>query len=136
MKLNSSDFQKGGFSFADCIGVVGLLQTAGVDLIEISGGNYEQPRMMGLEGMEPVYEDEAAVKASTRAREAYFLNYAQAIREACSIPLMVTGGFRMSFGLAFAISLIEILVALLQAYIFTMLSALYFGFAAEEHEHH
>lgn len=42
----------------------------------------------------------------------------------------------MSFGLAFAISLIEILVALLQAYIFTMLAALYFGFAAEEHEHH
>ena len=45
-------------------------------------------------------------------------------------------GSPLSFGLAFAISLIEILVALLQAYIFTMLSALYFGFAAEEHEHH
>ena len=45
-------------------------------------------------------------------------------------------GSPLSFGLAFAISLIELLVALLQAYIFTMLSALYFGFAAEEHEHH
>ena len=45
-------------------------------------------------------------------------------------------GSSLSFGLAFAISLIEVLVALLQAYIFTMLSALYFGFAAEEHEHH
>ena len=45
-------------------------------------------------------------------------------------------GSPMSFGLAFAISLIEVLVALLQAYIFTMLSALYFGFASEEHEHH
>ena len=44
-------------------------------------------------------------------------------------------GSPLSFGLAFAISLIEILVALLQAYIFTMLSALYFGFASEEHEH-
>ncbi|WP_298901071.1 F0F1 ATP synthase subunit A [uncultured Psychroserpens sp.] len=44
-------------------------------------------------------------------------------------------GSPLSFGLAFAISLIEILVALLQAYIFTMLSALYFGFAAETHEH-
>ena len=42
-------------------------------------------------------------------------------------------GSPLSFGLAFAISLIEILVALLQAYIFTMLSALYFGFASEEH---
>ena len=45
-------------------------------------------------------------------------------------------GSPLSFGLAFAISLIEVLVALLQAYIFTMLSALYFGFASEEHEHH
>jgi len=45
-------------------------------------------------------------------------------------------GSPLSFGLAFAISIIELLVALLQAYIFTMLSALYFGFAAEEHEHH
>ena len=44
-------------------------------------------------------------------------------------------GSPLSFALAFSISLIEILVALLQAYIFTMLSALYFGFAAEEHEH-
>lgn len=44
-------------------------------------------------------------------------------------------GSPLSFGLAFAISLIEILVALLQAYIFTMLSALYFGFASETHEH-
>ena len=44
-------------------------------------------------------------------------------------------GSPLSFGLAFAISLIEILVAVLQAYIFTMLSALYFGFAAEEHDH-
>lgn len=44
-------------------------------------------------------------------------------------------GGPLSFGLSFAISLIEVLVALLQAYIFTMLSALYFGFASEEHEH-
>lgn len=45
-------------------------------------------------------------------------------------------GGTLSFGLSFAISLIELLVALLQAYIFTMLSALYFGFASETHEHH
>ena len=42
-------------------------------------------------------------------------------------------GSSLSFLLAFAISMIEVLVALLQAYIFTMLSALYFGFAVEEH---
>ncbi|QIE59943.1 F0F1 ATP synthase subunit A [Rasiella rasia] len=44
-------------------------------------------------------------------------------------------GGTLSFGLSFAISLIELLVAALQAYIFTMLSALYFGFASETHEH-
>jgi F-type H+-transporting ATPase subunit a len=44
-------------------------------------------------------------------------------------------GSSLSFFLAFCISLIELLVAALQAYIFTMLSALYFGFAVEEHEH-
>lgn len=44
-------------------------------------------------------------------------------------------GGTLSFGLSFAISLIELLVALLQAYIFTMLSALYFGFASESHDH-
>ncbi|MDD5148958.1 MAG: F0F1 ATP synthase subunit A [Flavobacterium sp.] len=44
-------------------------------------------------------------------------------------------GSSLSFMLSFAISTIEILVALLQAYIFTMLSALYFGSAVEEHGH-
>ena len=44
-------------------------------------------------------------------------------------------GSSLSFLLSFAISCIEILVALLQAYIFTMLSALYFGSAVEEHHH-
>jgi len=42
-------------------------------------------------------------------------------------------GSSLSFGLAFALSLLELLVAALQAYIFTMLSALYFGMAVEEH---
>ena len=44
-------------------------------------------------------------------------------------------GSSLSFFLAFFLTLIELLVAALQAYIFTMLSALYFGFAVEEHEH-
>jgi 2,4-dienoyl-CoA reductase-like NADH-dependent reductase (Old Yellow Enzyme family) len=94
VKLNSSDFQKGGYSFEDCIEVVKRLETTSIDLLEISGGNYEQPSMMGIEGMEPVYEDGEFVKETTRAREAYFLNYAGAIRENFTKPLMVTGGFR------------------------------------------
>ena len=44
-------------------------------------------------------------------------------------------GSPLSFGLSFVLSILEILVAFLQAYIFTMLSALYFGSAVEEHHH-
>lgn len=44
-------------------------------------------------------------------------------------------GSPLSFILAFVLSILEILVALLQAYIFTMLTALYFGAAKEEHHH-
>ena len=44
-------------------------------------------------------------------------------------------GSSLSFALSFMISIIEILVALLQAYIFTILTALYFGSAVQEHHH-
>ncbi|POS02922.1 ATP synthase F0 subcomplex A subunit [Flavobacterium croceum DSM 17960] len=44
-------------------------------------------------------------------------------------------GSGFSFVLAFVLSILEILVAGLQAYIFTMLTALYFGSACEEHHH-
>ena len=92
VKLNSSDFQKGGFSFEDCQGVVKLLDDESIDLLEISGGNYEQPRMMGMDGLEPLFEED--VRDSTRAREAYFMRYAARVIESARIPVMVTGGFR------------------------------------------
>lgn len=93
VKLNSSDFQKGGFSHADSIQVAQWLDEAGLDLLEVSGGNYEQPVMMDTEGFEPVYEEK--VRSSTRKREAYFLEYAADIAKAVkNTPLMVTGGFR------------------------------------------
>lgn len=44
-------------------------------------------------------------------------------------------GSPLSFLLAFSLSILEILVAFLQAYIFTMLTSLYFGAANEEHHH-
>ena len=92
VKLNSADFQKGGFDFSESLQVAKWLQAASVDLIEISGGTYEQPRLLNLEGMEPV--EEQAVASSTRAREAYFVDFAEAMRREVSIPLMVTGGLR------------------------------------------
>ena len=92
VKLNSADFQKGGFAFEDSLQVVQWLEQAGVDLIEISGGTYEQPKLLGLQGMEE--EEQQQVAESTQLREAYFVDFAKAMQEKVNVPLMVTGGFR------------------------------------------
>jgi 2,4-dienoyl-CoA reductase-like NADH-dependent reductase (Old Yellow Enzyme family) len=92
VKLNSADFQRGGFAFEDSLQVAIWLQDAGVDLIEISGGTYEQPKLLGIEGLEA--EEPQAVAESTLAREAYFVDFAKAMKKELTIPFMVTGGFR------------------------------------------
>ncbi|WP_411820740.1 NADH:flavin oxidoreductase/NADH oxidase family protein [Hyphococcus formosus] len=102
VKLNSSDFQKGGFSPDGSLQVARWLNDAGVDLLEISGGSYEQPAMMDIEGMDERFEDQK--RESTIAREAYFLTYAEEIRKVAKMPLMVTGGFRSRAGMEEAIS--------------------------------
>jgi 2,4-dienoyl-CoA reductase-like NADH-dependent reductase (Old Yellow Enzyme family) len=94
-KLNSADFQRGGFEVGESIEVAKALEAEGVDLIEVSGGTYEKPAMSGSE--------ERAQRASTRAREAYFLEYAQQIRAATSVPLMLTGGLRSAAAMSEAI---------------------------------
>jgi len=103
VKLNSADFQKGGFAFEDSLQVARWLEAAGVDLLEISGGSYEQPAMMDLDGMEPA--ERPVVAASTAAREAYFVDFAKAMKaELKSMPLMVTGGFRSRAAMEHALS--------------------------------
>ena len=92
VKLNSADFQKGGFDFDDSLTVAKWLADAGVDLLEVSGGTYEQPRLLNLDGVEPI--EEQSLARSTLAREAYFVDFAKAMREELSIPIMVTGGLR------------------------------------------
>ncbi|EHQ56298.1 NADH:flavin oxidoreductase [gamma proteobacterium HIMB55] len=92
VKLNSADFQKGGFDFDDSLTVATWLAEAGVDLLEISGGTYEQPRLLNLDGVEPI--EEQSLARSTLAREAYFVDFAKAMRDQLSIPIMVTGGLR------------------------------------------
>lgn len=87
IKLNSADFQKGGFDEVESRSVIEHLVSEKVDLIEISGGSYESPAMMG--------RSDSAASESTRRREAYFLSYAHAVRSAAAdVPLAVTGGFR------------------------------------------
>ena len=98
VKLNSSDFQRGGFEHREAVEVARMLAAEGIDLLEISGGTYERVAFAGQRraasgGRRGRAADPRA--AATRAREAYFLEYAQAIRAATSgVPLMVSGGFR------------------------------------------
>lgn len=81
IKMNSADFQKGGFEGDEALAVIEALTAGGIDLIEISGGTYEAPAMTGA-------------RSSSSAREAYFLDFAQQARARTSVPLAVTGGFR------------------------------------------
>ncbi len=92
IKLNSADFQHGGFSEEESMQVVQALTGAGIDLIEISGGTYESPTMTGEK-----------VASSSQRREAYFLAYAEQLRRRVKTPLMVTGGFRSGGGIAAAL---------------------------------
>ena len=83
VKLNSADFQRGGFDAEDAGAVVRMLNEHAVDLVELSGGSYESPAMQGQ-----------TRDGSTLAREAYFLEFAERIGEVAQMPIMVTGGMR------------------------------------------
>ena len=83
VKLNSADFQRGGFDASDAKQVVQMLNDLDVDLVELSGGSYEAPAMQG-----------DARDGRTLAREAYFLEFAAELAEEARMPLMVTGGVR------------------------------------------
>lgn len=83
VKLNSADFQRGGFDKDDAIEVVKMLNNYPIDLIEVSGGTYEAPAMQGQS------KDDR-----TLSREAYFLEFAQEIAKVAKMPVMTTGGIR------------------------------------------
>lgn len=104
VKLNSADFQRGGFSHGDAIRVAAWLNAEKLDLLEISGGTYEQPRLVGMDDMTLHPERSEVRRESTIAREAYFLEYAKDIRAATTMPLMVTGGFRSVAGMNAALA--------------------------------
>ena len=83
IKINSADFQNGGFTELESLEVIRLLENEGIDLIEISGGTYEKPAMI-----------QGDRKKSTIAREAYFLDYIEKARKLIKTPLLLTGGIR------------------------------------------
>lgn len=82
VKLNSADFQKGGLSQQESLQIALALEAEGIDLLEVSGGNYESPAQLGY-----------APDRQTQ-RDGYFLDYATELREQSKLPLMLTGGLR------------------------------------------
>jgi 2,4-dienoyl-CoA reductase-like NADH-dependent reductase (Old Yellow Enzyme family) len=89
VKLNSADFQRGGFDADDSLTVARALEKEGIDLLEISGGTYESTAMVAG----------TPQRESTRAREAYFLEFAERFSQEVSVPIMLTGGFRTRHGM-------------------------------------
>lgn len=83
VKLNSADFQRGGFDVQDAEQVVKMLGELNIDLVELSGGSYEAPAMQGR-----------SADDRTLAREAYFLEFASKIAKNVTVPIMTTGGVR------------------------------------------
>jgi 2,4-dienoyl-CoA reductase-like NADH-dependent reductase (Old Yellow Enzyme family) len=83
VKLNSADFQRGGFSEEEARQVVLWLNELDVDLLELSGGSYESPAMQGR-----------STDGRTLEREAYFLGFAEELALVARMPLMTTGGIR------------------------------------------
>ena len=81
VKLNSADFQRGGFDADDAAKVIAMLEPLGADLVELSGGSYESPAMAGR-----------PTDGRTAAREAYFLELASELAKTSPLPLMLTGG--------------------------------------------
>lgn len=90
IKLNSADFQRGGFTEEESLGVIKALGAAGIDLIEISGGTYEAPAMTSKKYV---------ARQSTQIREAYFLEFSEKARQVTDVHLVVTGGFRTVGGM-------------------------------------
>ena len=81
VKLNSADFQRGGFDSEDALQVIKILGDLNIDLVEVSGGSYESPAMQG-----------STSDGRTLAREAYFLNFAKDMAKQATMPIMTTGG--------------------------------------------
>jgi len=100
LKLNSSDFQKGGFTFAENLQVVRWLNDSSLDLLELSGGSLEQPKMADISVKD---EGEDGRRTSTARREAYFVELAGAVRAVAAMPVLVTGGFRTRAGMVAAV---------------------------------
>ena len=90
LKINSADFQEGGFTNEECAKLIKLIDSEkDLDFVELSGGNVESPQI-----------NQENVRESTQKREAYFQEFAEDLkRDLKHLPLLLTGGFRTVRGM-------------------------------------
>jgi 2,4-dienoyl-CoA reductase-like NADH-dependent reductase (Old Yellow Enzyme family) len=80
-KLNVRDFVENGLTLEDSLRVGIMLEEAGIDAIELSGGLLNNPNLMKS-------------RINTEEDEAYFREEARAFREEIRVPLILVGGIR------------------------------------------
>lgn len=95
LKLNSADFQRGGFTEEESMAVLEAVGAEGLDLIEVSGGTYESAKM---------FEETVPARESSRRREAFFLDYVERARARIATPILLTGGLRTREGMEGALA--------------------------------
>jgi 2,4-dienoyl-CoA reductase-like NADH-dependent reductase (Old Yellow Enzyme family) len=88
IKMNSEDFLEGGLTVEDAVQTGLLLQDAGIDAIELSGGTILSGKLEPSRG---------GIKSEDK--EAYFKDAARAFKEKLRVPIILVGGIR-SFGVA------------------------------------
>lgn len=80
IKINSTDFKEAGLTEEDSLETIVELANLGLDFVEISGGTYERPAMMGA--------------TSTSSNKVFFAEYSKKLKQKVNIPVIVTGGIR------------------------------------------
>jgi 2,4-dienoyl-CoA reductase-like NADH-dependent reductase (Old Yellow Enzyme family) len=83
IKLNSDDFIEGGFTPNEMVEVSVLLEKAGIDAVEISGGT-----ALGK------YSSSRIIKGDLQEDEVYYRDAAKLYKERISVPLILVGGIR------------------------------------------
>jgi 2,4-dienoyl-CoA reductase-like NADH-dependent reductase (Old Yellow Enzyme family) len=83
VKMNSRDFVDNGLELADSVQAGAMLQEAGIDAIEISGGTFASGAFMPTRKAIAKEEDEAYFKAEARA-----------FKKRIDLPIILVGGIR------------------------------------------
>lgn len=95
IKVNSVEFQKGGFTPEDCTTLCVELEKHGFDFVELSGGTYEELAF-------------GHKKESTKKREAFFLEFADMIMPNLKkTKAYVVGGLRTVSGMVKALDTVH-----------------------------